>query len=84
MVAAATRPIAGLQERCPEFLGMDLMHLERRLRPDAYGRVRGGYIARRPPAASSVGGHLKHYFTCYANGEVILLTELHDRAGAGR
>ena len=26
-----------------------LMQLERRLRPDAYGRVRGGYIARRRP-----------------------------------
>jgi hypothetical protein len=24
-----------------------LMHLERRLRPEAYGRVRGGYISRR-------------------------------------
>jgi hypothetical protein len=24
-----------------------LMQLERRLRPQAYGRVRGGYIARR-------------------------------------
>jgi hypothetical protein len=29
-----------------------LMQLERRLRPEAYGRVRGGYISwrRRPPA----------------------------------
>jgi hypothetical protein len=26
-----------------------LMQLERQLRPDAYGRVRGGYIARRRP-----------------------------------
>jgi hypothetical protein len=26
-----------------------LMQLERYLRPDAYGRVRGGYIARRRP-----------------------------------
>jgi hypothetical protein len=26
-----------------------LMQLERHLRPDAYGRVRGGYIARRRP-----------------------------------
>jgi hypothetical protein len=25
------------------------MQLERHLRPDAYGRVRGGYIARRRP-----------------------------------
>jgi hypothetical protein len=25
------------------------MQLERQLRPDAYGRVRGGYIARRRP-----------------------------------
>jgi hypothetical protein len=29
-----------------------LMRLERRLRPDAYGRVRGGYIARRRPQAT--------------------------------
>jgi hypothetical protein len=58
VVAAATRPIAGLQERCAEFLGRGLLQLERRLRPDAYGRVRGGYIARRPPAASSVGATL--------------------------
>jgi hypothetical protein len=29
-----------------------LMQLERRLRPDAYGRVRGGYIARRRPQAT--------------------------------
>jgi hypothetical protein len=29
-----------------------LMQLERRLRPDAYGRVRGGYIARRRPRAT--------------------------------
>jgi hypothetical protein len=29
-----------------------LMQLERQLRPDAYGRVRGGYIARRRPRAS--------------------------------
>jgi hypothetical protein len=29
-----------------------LMQLERRLRPDAYGRVRGGYVARRRPPAS--------------------------------
>jgi hypothetical protein len=28
-----------------------LMQLERRLRPDAYGRVRGSYIARRRPHA---------------------------------
>jgi hypothetical protein len=26
-----------------------LMQLERQLRPDAYGRVRGGYVARRRP-----------------------------------
>jgi hypothetical protein len=26
-----------------------LMQLERHLRPDAYGRVRGGYLARRRP-----------------------------------
>jgi hypothetical protein len=26
-----------------------LMQLERYLRPDAYGRVRGGYVARRRP-----------------------------------
>jgi hypothetical protein len=26
-----------------------LMQLERHLHPDAYGRVRGGYIARRRP-----------------------------------
>jgi hypothetical protein len=29
-----------------------LMQLERHLRPDAYGRVRGGYIARRRPRAT--------------------------------
>jgi hypothetical protein len=29
-----------------------LMQLERHLRPDAYGLVRGGYIARRRPRAS--------------------------------
>jgi hypothetical protein len=28
-----------------------LMQLERRLRPEAYGRVRGGYISRRRPRA---------------------------------
>jgi len=27
-----------------------LMQLERRLRPEAYGRVRGGYISRRRPS----------------------------------
>jgi hypothetical protein len=29
--------------------GWGLLQLERQLRPDAYGRVRGGYIARRRP-----------------------------------
>jgi hypothetical protein len=29
-----------------------LMQLERHLHPDAYGRVRGGYIARRRPQAT--------------------------------
>jgi hypothetical protein len=29
-----------------------LMQLERHLHPDAYGRVRGGYIARRRPPAT--------------------------------
>jgi hypothetical protein len=29
-----------------------LMQLERHLRPDTYGRVRGGYIARRCPRAT--------------------------------
>ena len=29
-----------------------LMQLERHLRPDAYGRVRGGYVARRRPRTS--------------------------------
>jgi hypothetical protein len=29
-----------------------LMQLERRLRPDAYGRVRGGYLARRRPSTT--------------------------------
>jgi hypothetical protein len=28
-----------------------LLQLERQLRPDAYGRVRGGYVARRRPRA---------------------------------
>jgi hypothetical protein len=34
-----------------------LMQLERRLRPDAYGRVRGGYISRRrrPPVDREQG-----------------------------
>jgi hypothetical protein len=32
-----------------------LMQLERQLRPDAYGRVRGGYVARRRPRATGVG-----------------------------
>jgi hypothetical protein len=31
-----------------------LMQLERQLRPDAYGRVRGGYIARRRPRATGI------------------------------
>ncbi len=31
-----------------------LMQLERQLRPDAYGRVRGGYITRRRPRDSGV------------------------------
>ena len=29
-----------------------LMQVERQLRPDAYGRVRGGYVARRRPRAT--------------------------------
>jgi hypothetical protein len=29
-----------------------LMQLERQLHPDAYGRVRGGYITRRRPRAA--------------------------------
>jgi hypothetical protein len=29
-----------------------LMRLERQLRPDAYGRVRGGYLARRRPRST--------------------------------
>jgi hypothetical protein len=33
-----------------------LMQLERHLRPDAYGRVRGGYIARRRPRATGAVG----------------------------
>jgi hypothetical protein len=32
-----------------------LMQLERQLRPDAYGRVRGGYIARRRSRATGAG-----------------------------
>jgi hypothetical protein len=32
-----------------------LMQLERHLRPDAYGRVRGGYIARRRPRTTVAG-----------------------------
>ena len=32
-----------------------LMQLERHLRPDAYGRVRGGYIARRRPRTTGTG-----------------------------
>jgi hypothetical protein len=33
-----------------------LMQLERLLRPDAYGRVRGGYIARRRPRETGTLG----------------------------
>ena len=32
-----------------------LMQLERHLRPDAYHRVRGGYIARRRPRTTGAG-----------------------------
>jgi hypothetical protein len=32
-----------------------LMQLERQLRPDAYGRVRGGYIARCRPRCTVAG-----------------------------
>jgi hypothetical protein len=32
-----------------------LMQLERQLHPDAHGRVRGGYIARRRPRATGAG-----------------------------
>jgi hypothetical protein len=32
-----------------------LMQLERQLRPDAYGRGRGGYIARRRSRATGAG-----------------------------
>jgi hypothetical protein len=32
-----------------------LMQLERHLRPDAYSRVRGGYLARRRPQISGAG-----------------------------
>ena len=32
-----------------------VMQLERQLRPDAYGRVRGGYIARRRPRTTGAG-----------------------------
>jgi len=32
-----------------------LMQLERLLRPDAYGRVRGGYIARRRARTTGAG-----------------------------
>jgi len=33
-----------------------LMQLERHLRPNAYGRVRGGYIARRRPRTAETLG----------------------------
>ncbi len=33
-----------------------LMQLERQLRQDAYGRVRGGYVTRRRPRDSEVVG----------------------------
>ena len=33
-----------------------LMQLERHLRPDAYGRVRGGYLARRRPRTTGTLG----------------------------
>ena len=32
-----------------------LLQLERQLRPDAYGRVRGGYITRRRPRTTRAG-----------------------------
>ena len=32
-----------------------LMQLERQLRPDAYGRVRGGYLTRRRPRTTRAG-----------------------------
>jgi hypothetical protein len=32
-----------------------LQQLERQLRPDAYGRVRGGYLARRRPRTTGTG-----------------------------
>ena len=50
--------VAGRRPRSAVYLRVDgtkvwsLMQLERHLHPDAYGRVRGGYIARRRPRAT--------------------------------
>jgi hypothetical protein len=63
---AFNRPLAAPLERCAELLGVDLApsatwppmsnptsaQLERRLRPDAYGRVRGGYLSPRRARAT--------------------------------
>jgi hypothetical protein len=49
--------VAGAAAQVEPYLRVDgskvwsLMRLERHLHPDAYGRVRGGYIARRRPRA---------------------------------
>ena len=61
------RPIAAPLDQCAELLGVDLatvradgakvwslMLLERQLRPNAFGRRRGGYLdRRRTPAADA-------------------------------
>jgi hypothetical protein len=49
-----TRPIAAPLERCTEFLGVDLATVrEAAAYVEPYGRVRGGYIARRRPRATA-------------------------------
>jgi hypothetical protein len=55
---AASRQAAAHVEPCLRVDGTrvwSLMQLERQLRPDAYGRVRGGYIARCRPRCTVAG-----------------------------
>jgi hypothetical protein len=52
---AAVREAADHVEPCLRVDGTkvwSLMQLERQLRPESYGRVRGGYLARRRPRAT--------------------------------
>jgi hypothetical protein len=49
-----------------------LMQLERQLRPDAYGRVRGGYLARRQPRTTGPGAGDRR-------GRTLLVLRRHQR-----